>query len=122
MSGLREIIEWIEREWIFNPENDVDVEFERISKDFEDNDRSALADILRDDTPEFFKFLESELSRARAEPQADEEIRTLERRAKSLESRIEEIQFRIEEGVDTLIKQPTSIIGKVTNFIRGLFR
>ncbi len=122
MSGLREIIEWVEREVILDPTQSVDEQFEDISRMFEKDNRSALADILRDDTPEFLKFLESELSGARAEPEADKEIETLESRASDLERRISDVQQRITEGVEDVIKEPTSIIGKITNFIRGLFR
>jgi len=122
VSGLREIIEWIKREWIFNPENDVDVEFERISDQFEKDNRSALADILRGDQAEFLDFLGSRLSRVRSESKADKEITALEQRASELEQSIERVQQRISEGVADVIAEPTSIIGKVSNFIRGLFR
>ncbi len=122
VSGLREIIEWVQREVILNPENSVDVEFERISRMFEKDNRLPLADILRDDTPEFLEFLESELPGIRAKSKTDEEIKGPEQRASELESRISDIQQSISEGVEAVIKEPISIIGRVTNFIRGLFR
>ncbi len=122
MSGLREIIEWVQREVILDPAQSVNEQFEDISRMFEEDNRSALADILRDDQGKFLEFLESRLSRDGAKSKADEEIETLESRASDLESRISEIQQRISEGVEAVIKEPTSIIGKVTNFIRGLFR
>ncbi len=144
MSGLREIIEWVESEWVFRPENSVDVEFERISKRFEKNDRSALADILRDDQGEFFEFLESRLSGARAFTETDEEIEEPEPRVDELAPRIRELSQGIADGLENLlgtpmrtidsivtpivrtveavIEEPISIIGRVTNFIRGLFR
>ncbi len=144
MSGLREIIEWVKQRVILNPENSVDVEFEEISRMFEDDNRSALADILRDDTPEFLKFLESRLSELRAKPETDEEIETPEQRAPDLEPRIRELSQGIADGlanllgtpmrtidsiaativrtVEEVIIEPTSIINKVSNFIRGLFR
>ena len=115
MSGLREIIEWVKSEWIFNPENTSNEEFERISEQFEKDNRSALANILRDDTPKFLEFLESRLSRAPAITETDEEIEAPERRAEDLESRIEQVQSGITKGVE-------DIIGKVSNFIRRLFK
>ena len=122
MSGLREIIEWVKSEWIFNPENTSNEEFERISKRFKKNNRSALADILRDDSGEFLEFLESELSRAPPLPETDEEIERPEQRASSLERSLEGMERTISKGVEDVIAEPTSIIGKITNFIRGMFR
>ncbi len=144
MSGLREIIEWVESEWIFNPENTANQEFKRISKDFKDNNRSSLGHILGDDKKEFLKFLESRLSELRAKPETDEEIEEPEPRADDLEPRIRELSQGIADGlanllgtpmrtidsiitpivrtVEAVIEEPTSIIDKVTNFIRGLFR
>ena len=127
MSGLREIIEWVESNWIFNPENTVDREFERISARFEKNHRSALADILRDDTPEFLDFLGSRLSELRDEPETDEEIGELERRAESLERSIEDVLQPVTESVGAPIKliqqeiKKTGIIESIKGFIRGLF-
>ncbi len=122
MSGLREIIEWVKSEWIFNPENTSHEEFERISEQFEKDNRSALADILSDDSGEFLEFLESELSRAPPLPETDEEIETPERGASSLERSLEGMERTISKGVEDVIAEPTSIIGKITNFIKGIFR
>ncbi len=144
MSGLREIIEWVQREVILNPANSVDVEFESISRMFEKDNRSALADILRDDTPEFLEFLESRLSGASTITETDEEIKEPEPRAPELEPRIRELSQGIANGlanllgtpmrtidsivtpivrtVEEVIEEPISIIGRVSNFIRGLFR
>jgi len=122
VSGLREIIEWVQREVILNPENTVDEEFEELSKIFERDNRLPLADILRDDQAKFFEFLESELPRVRDEPKTDKEIAALEQQASDLEQSISRVQDSISKGVEAVIKEPTSIIGKVSNFIRGLFR
>ena len=91
MSGLREIIEWVEREIILDPENPIDSELEDISRIFERDNRLPLADILRSDQAEFLDFLGSRLSELRDESEADEEITALEHRAESLERSIDNI-------------------------------
>ena len=142
MSGLREIIEWIKREVILDPENSVDREFESISTMFTKDKRSALADILRDDTPEFLEFLESRLAKLRDSPQADQEIETLESRVESLESSIESVLEGIIQGAVNMLGTPirladeavtpiirpviiefkkTGIIESIKGFFRGLF-
>ena len=144
MSGLREIIEWVQREVILNPANTANEEFAEISTIFKNDNRSALVDILGNDKAEFLKFLKSELSRVRAKPETDEEIETPERGADDLEPRIRELSQGIADGlanllgtpmrtidsitlpiirtIEAVIEQPETIITKVTNFIRGLFR
>ena len=101
MSGLREIIEWVEREIILDPASTVDEQFEDISRIFERDNRLPLADILRDDQAEFFKFLESELPRIRAQPKADKDIRTPKRPVSSFERGIENIL----QGARNLLKR-----------------
>ena len=91
MSGLREIIEWVEREVILDPAQSVDEQFEDISRIFERDNRSALADILRSDTAEFLDFLGSLQSRARAKPKTDEDIITFEPRITAFERSIENV-------------------------------
>ncbi len=121
MSGLREIIEWVQREVILDPTQSVNEQFEDISRMFEKDNRSTLADILRDDQAKFLEFLESRLSGVRAEPEADEEITALEQRASELEQSIARVQDTISKGMEAVISEPISIIGRATNFIRGLF-
>ena len=144
MSGLREIIEWVQREVILDPTQSVNEQFEDISRMFEKDNRLPLADILRDDQAKFLEFLESELSGARTESETDEEIEALESRVSELEPRITELSQGIADGlanllgtpmrtidsivtpvvrtIEEVIIEPTSIIDKVSNFIRGLFR
>ncbi len=144
MSGLREIIEWVEQRVILKPTNTLNEEYADIAKMFEDDNRSALDDILRNDKAEFLKFLESRLSELRAKPETDEEIEGLEQRPEELEPRIRELSQGIADGlanllgtpmrtidsivtptirvIEQVIEEPTSIISKITNFIRGLFR
>ncbi len=101
MSGLREIWQWVQSEVILIPENTVDVEFERISKIFTDDNRSALADILRSDTAEFLNLLGSRLSELRDEPEADKEIITFEPPITAFERSIENIL----EGARNLLRR-----------------
>ncbi len=144
MSGLREIIEWVEQRVILKPANTVNEEYADISKMFKDDNRSALDDILGNDKAEFLKFLESRLSELRTKPKTDEEIEEPKQGDEPLEPRIRELSQGIADGlanllgtpmrtidsvvtptirvIEDIIIEPTSIISKVTNFIRGLFR
>ncbi len=143
MSGLREIIEWVEREVILNPKNSIDREFESISRIFERDNRLPLADILRDDQAEFLDFLGSRLSELRDEPEADEEAGAPEPAAESIERSLEgllqgatnmlETPIRLfDERVLPMIREPveiieqeikkTGIIETVKGFFRSLFR
>ena len=106
MSGLREIIEWVERELILNPENTVDREFEEISRIFEKDNRLPLADILRDDQGKFLDFLGSQLSELGDESETDEELEGLESRLESLERRIDELLERTSETVFNILGTP----------------
>ncbi len=91
MSGLREIIQWVESEDFPRPENTVNQEYERISGIFEGDHRSSLDHILAGDKKEFLDFLRSRLSRARDEPEADKEIITFEPPITAFERSIENI-------------------------------
>ena len=91
MSGLREIIQWIESEEFPRPKNTIDEEYERISGIFEGDHRSSLDHILGSDKKEFLNFLGSWLSRARDEPEADKEIITFEPPITAFERSIENI-------------------------------
>ena len=142
MSGLREIIEWVKREVILNPENSVNGEYQDISDIFEKDNRSSLDHILRGDKKEFLDFLGSRLSELRAEPKAGKEAETLESRVEAVESSIGELlkgavnllgtPIRIiDEQVLPIIREPieiieqeikkTGIIKSIKGFIRGLF-
>ena len=106
MSGLREIIEWVERELILEPTNTVDEEFESISNIFERDNRSPLADILRDDTPEFLDFLESKLEEVQDQPETEEDLTDLKSRLGVLESQIEDILSRPVEILTNILGTP----------------
>ena len=57
MSGKREILEWVDDEWILNPALDVQEEYALISTAFEEDNRSPLDHILGNDKPSFLKEL-----------------------------------------------------------------
>ena len=106
MSGLREIWEWVQREVILNPKNDTLDEFEEISTIFEKDDRSALVDILGDDTPKFLDLLGSRLSELRDEPETDEDFTDLEQRLGVIESGIEDVFRRFGETLTNILGTP----------------
>ena len=101
MSGLREIIEWVKREVILDPETDVNDEFEAISRIFERDNRSPLADILRDDQTEFLDFLGSRQAELRDRTKRDTEITALEQSVKPLEQSVN----RILKGARNLLRR-----------------
>ncbi len=103
MSGLREIWQWVQREVILRPENTVDVEFERISRMFERDNRSPLADILREQQAEFLDLLGSRLSKLRDEPEADQET------------------ILFEPTITAFERSVTSILKGAGRFLRSLF-
>ncbi len=106
MSGLREIIEWVEQELVLDPENGAAIEFEEISRIFEKDNRLPLADILRDDTPQFLKFLESRLSELRREPETGEDLEGLESRLEALERGIDELLERTGKTLTNILGTP----------------
>ncbi len=99
MSGLSEIIDWVESEVILDPTNDVRGEFEDLSKMFEKRGRLPLSDILQEQEGEFLEFLESKQRDDNIE-EPDEELEGLERRLVDLERELERVSrsFRTEFG------------------------
>ncbi len=83
MSGLNEIIQWVEDNYDFEEGEDVQTAFEKIDKD--EDWRSPLADILGSELPQFMEFLEDVTHTARE----DIIIKELEERAFSIEREIE---------------------------------
>ncbi len=143
VSGLREIWEWVQSEVILNPKNSVDREFESISRIFERDNRSPLADILREQQAEFLDLLGSRLSELRDEPEADEEAGEPEPAVESIERSLEgllqgatnmlETPIRLlDERVLPIIREPveiieqeikkTGIVESIKGFFRSLFR
>ncbi len=74
MSGLSEIIEWVQQEIILTRDSEPNDEFESISAIFEKDNRLPLADILGDESPKFLEYLENNIPRSPELPQIDAEI------------------------------------------------
>ena len=112
MSGLNEIIQWVQSDVILDPAQSVDEQFADISREFEKDSRLPLADILLDQQAQFLEFLESQQGK-QPEPETEEELGELEQRADALERGIEELSRSI--GAEGLLT-------RIGNFFRGLFR
>ena len=85
MSGLNEIIQWVEDNYDFESGEDPFRAFQQIDR--EENWRLPLADILGDQLPEFIQFIEEQTQTTRE----DIEIRKLEERAGFLEREIQSL-------------------------------
>lgn len=62
MSGLPEIIQWVQNEIDLEQFNDVESAFQFINDIFINDNRNDLESILLDDQPAFEKFLEGRIS------------------------------------------------------------
>ena len=114
MSGLNEIIEWVQSEIILDTTQSVNEQYADISREFEKDNRLPLDDILLDDKAKFLEFLESRKG-IQPEPEAEEDLSELESRVNDIERGIDEVSKRIG-------KTGESILTRVVNFFKGLFR
>ncbi len=76
MSGIAEIIDWVQQEIILKKDSTPEREFTDISEIFERNSRLPLADILGDESGEFFEYLENNIPRSERLSTPDETIRS----------------------------------------------
>ncbi len=60
MSGLNEIIQWVEDNIDIDTSQNSEQNFQDINKEFEKDGRSDLSDILGDEKPKFLEYLESQ--------------------------------------------------------------
>ncbi len=74
MSGVNEIIDWVQQEIILKKDSTPEREFADISKIFERDSRLPLADILGDESGEFFEYLENNIPRSERVSTPDETI------------------------------------------------
>ena len=58
MSGLNEIIQWVESNIEIDPAQNSEENFNDINKEFEKDGRSDLSDILGDEKGKFLEYLE----------------------------------------------------------------
>ncbi len=93
MSGLAEIIDWIQQEDLLETDSTPEREFFRISKIFENDSRLPLADILGDEQGEFFEYLENNIPRS-----------------------------KFLSSIDETISESESVLSKLERFISGLFK
>ena len=87
MSGLNEIIQWTEANIDFEKGEDVTKAFDFISREFEQDNRLPLADILGEDISKYLEFLEDSTF-TRAE---DIELSNLQERFDFLTGEIERL-------------------------------
>ncbi len=138
--------QYIKSEIILEPENNINSEFEDISRILKEHNRPALDKVFRRNKEEFLGFLRSRLSEQRDESETDEEIGELESTVESLERSIENILQPAIQGLANLLGTPiriaeeqvlpviaapvkviekeiakTGIIESIKGFIRGLF-
>ena len=85
MSGLNEIIQWVEDNMDIDANQNAEENFNDINKEFAKDNRSDLSDILGDEKPKFLEFIEDETKQS---PE-DIQIRELEEQAGFLEREIE---------------------------------
>ncbi len=112
LSGLNEIIQWVQSDVILDPTQSAEQQYADISREFEKDNRSPLDDILLNDKEQFLEFLRSEQGK-QPEPETEEELGELEQRADALERGINELSASL--GVE-------SIITRIGNFFKRLFR
>ena len=67
MSGLNEIIQWVEDNIDIDPSQNSEENFQDINKEFEKDGRSDLSDILGDEKPKFLEFIEEQTKQSRAD-------------------------------------------------------
>ena len=119
MSGLNEIIQWVQSEIILDPTQNVDEQFADISRIFEKDNRSPLADILLDEQPKFLEFLESQQGTFDKSP-VSQAARSIESGLNELESDIDGLSREIEQT--DIVRTGAGILKNVTRFLKGLFR
>ena len=110
MSGRREILEWVDNEWILNPALSVQAEYALISEAFEQDNRSSLDHILGNDKAGFLADLKDRKQRS-------ERIEE----ARGRDTRLDDIE-REPETLPRLPRRKQGIISQVFSFFKGLFR
>ncbi len=85
MSGLNEIIQWVDENYEFEEGEDPQQVFEQLDKD--ENWRAPLADILNEQLPKFILYLEEKTHTSREEVA----FNALIQRADSVEQQIREL-------------------------------
>ena len=110
-----DIIEWIEQNYNFEPDEDVTAAFNTISEDWKSDNRNTLEATLGDEKGDVLEGIRNLISRADVEPE-DEEV------SEELQQRVEDIERGIDEVSKRIGKTGESILTRVVNFFKGLFR
>ena len=87
MSGLNEIIQWVEENIELDPNQSSEENFKDINKIFSEDGRSDLSDILGDQKAKFLEFIELETGQTASEIELEslsDTIRQLEREISKL--------------------------------------
>ena len=130
-----DIIEWIEENYDFEPNEDAREAFNTISDDWKADNRDTLANTLGDEKEAFIGRIQNLISQTTKEiPELEQTVDTLERRVRELFT----IHGQIIRGKDSIvlpkgfiaiepdiiaIEEPEeNIITRIGNFFRGLFR
>ena len=110
-----DIIEYIEQKWDFEPNEDPEEAFKTISDEWYDDQRDTLENTIGDGKADVLKGIRELISRSELEPKAEEDFTELEQRADAIERGIDEISERIGATSE-------SILTRIVNFFKGLFR
>ncbi len=102
-----DIIEWIEENYDFDPDEDARDAFNTISKDWQSDNRDTLANTLGEEAEPFIGRIQSLISESDEAPE-------------ELVERVDVIERGINELSETLGVQ--SILTRIGNFFRRLFR
>ena len=102
-----DIIEWIEENYDFDPDEDARDAFNTISKDWQSDNRDTLANTLGEEAEPFIGRIQSLIS------QTDEADPELVQRVDAIERGIDDLSKTL--GVE-------SIITRIGNFFKRLFR
>ncbi len=110
-----DIIEWIEENYDFEPDEDAREAFNEISRDWASDNRDTLANTLGEEAEPFVARIQDLIS------QTDEAPVELVERVDVIERGIDELSRSI--GAESILTQiNNTIIKPVVNFFRGLFR
>ena len=130
MSGLSEVEDWVQDNWTFECDDDVNDVYEQIQSDWNPDLRFSLTKVLGEDLPDFIIWLQEQIDdecedttetitfpKDRIERDEARENEILETEIELLEAKRDLLQLQIEE----LERPERGIIERVAGFIRNIF-
>ena len=141
-----DIIEWIEQNYDFEPDEDVREAFNTISRDWKEDNRDTLANVLGDQKGDVIEGIRELISGSELEPETEEDFDELESRVERIDRELDNLftEFgQIIRGRESIVlpkgfkviepdsitrefiesfEPEQSILTKVVNFFKGLFR